>query len=439
MPDPTSPLQARREQLGLSRGDFADALTAKDAHVDEGTIRRWESGRTTPRPRNQKAICEVLETTPADLGWRPRPKPAPTIPTEQSPAPPHEESDDVNRRLNRRLNRRETVQQIAAGAALVGTGGLDTVLEIFQRIDAGKVSTADPSVVVLLGDLAAGAISDYETQHSAALAPAVAAQRRWVEHFRNGAQPLRKQIEAAACQLSGVLSTIARDLGQHSKAVAYGIEARVLADEVGDPHLRAWARAQQATAAHEAGHYQEAAELADDGLQVAPRAPHQARLLLRRAWALAEMGGRVRDVRSAVARGLDAAQDTGVRSHIALGPYCPAMATSFAAFAMAAADEAEAAQGHAEQALEIFDQEGTQVPAIRIDMASILASRDPARAAHLVTTATEAIGRHHPQRRPWGISVSRLKEFVTKTRSLDAAEIREARQQALEVLAPLRA
>jgi tetratricopeptide (TPR) repeat protein len=54
----------------MTRAELAAALTAADAPCDEQTIKRWERG-VTPYPRNQRAVCAVLGTTPAELGWEP--------------------------------------------------------------------------------------------------------------------------------------------------------------------------------------------------------------------------------------------------------------------------------------------------------------------------------------------------------------------------------
>jgi hypothetical protein len=252
------------------------------------------------------------------------------------------------------VNRREFQARGVAGAALVGAGGLDAFLEIIQRIDAGKVSMADPSVIVLLDEMAASAAREYYVQHSARLAPVVEAWRLWVEAFRTGGvQRHRAEIDAAACQLSGILSCAAADLGEHAKALAYGLEARVLADEVGDPGLRAWARAQQAFSMTKAGRHREAIELADDGLRVLGRRAEIGRpvyawhggLPVQRAYNLARTGYSG-EPREAIVEllGQPRMVDLG-----AAGDY-------FVAEALAVAGDIDAAQTHADQALPVLDR-----------------------------------------------------------------------------------
>jgi hypothetical protein len=79
--------------------------------------------------------------------------------------------------------------------------------------------------------------------------------------------------------------------------------------------------------------------------------------------------------------------------------------------------------GYAEQAIEVFDREGLPPGALRMEMAILLAAPDPARAAHLVTAVVAEIPTMATAN-----AISGLQEFVARTRHLDAAEIREARQ-----------
>jgi hypothetical protein len=324
------------------------------------------------------------------------------------------------------------MQLMLGGGALVAVaGGLGALLEILQDIDPRQVSAADPSVRALVANMAARAVEEGDQVSDAAFAPVVAGQLRWVSQLGDVPDRHRAEVEAAACQLSGALAQ-GGDFDGHQKALAYGIKARVLADGVGDPDLRAWARAQQALAALAAGLDRVAVELADDGLRVSPRGAHRARLLLLRGRALAKMG-QVRDVREAVARGLDASQEEdGARQNtITLGPYCRTLATWEAARALAAAGgDLKAACAYAEQALEVFDREGVPAPNGRIELAIPLASQDPARAAQLVSTAVDQLRR--VVRYEHGVVC--LAEFAARTRRLDAAEIREARHEALELV-----
>jgi hypothetical protein len=141
--------------------------------------------------------------------------------------------------------------------------------------------------------------------------------------------------------------------------------------------------------------------------------------------------GRVRDVRDAVARGLEATQEDGDARQrpYTLSPRSRTLGTWEAARALAAAGDLEAACAYAEQALDVFDREGVPAPVGRIELAIPLASRDPARSAQLVAKAVDQLHAIH-----WASGAVALQEFAVKTRGLDAAEIRQARQQALELV-----
>jgi tetratricopeptide (TPR) repeat protein len=317
------------------------------------------------------------------------------------------------------------------GGGAVAAAGLGPLLEMLPDVDARQVSASDPSVRALVADWATRAVEDSDNFPStAAFASVVSGQLRWVCQLGDVPDRHRAAIDTAACQLSGALA-FTGDLDGHQKALLMGIKARLLADGIGDPGLRAWARAQQALAALAAGLSREAIELAEDGLRVSPRGAHRARLLFLRARALAGMG-RIRDVREAVAEGLDATHedDDARQNTITLSPYCRTLGTWEATRALAAAGDLEAACAYAEHALEAFDREGVPAPSGRIELAIRLASQDPARAAQLVSTAVDQL--RHVVRYEQGVVC--LREFAARTRRLDAAEIREARQEALELV-----
>jgi transcriptional regulator with XRE-family HTH domain len=459
---PNHKLRAARKAALMTQEELAEKVLKHEdgpPSCDRKTVYQWEMRGVIPRPRTQRAICAVLNKTPDELGWGPAdadaeesdepdppspfpPSPSLTVmpalptaaPTHEEPAhnrPTHKGTDPVKRR--------DLIIGGGASTALaLGAGGLEPLLEIIERIDAGKVSMADPALVALIGGMATAAVVDYENQHSAALAPVLAAERRWVEQFRQARQRHRAAIEAAACQLSGVLSATAADLGQHLEALAYGIDARAIADDLGDPNLGLFARAQQSNAASKAGRHAEAVELADEGLHVARQAGASpfaqlvggrgplgwtapGNLAMWRAFSLAQLGRAGEEIRDTVARGLDTAGG-GNFSEISWLSYA-------ASHALLAAGELDAAMRHGDRALRALDQKHyPHTASLRLTLAVAIAPRDPSHAAELVTAAVAEI-----QVASTAIASSCLWEFVAKTRRMDAVEIREVRQQALEL------
>jgi transcriptional regulator with XRE-family HTH domain len=57
-----SNLRARREQLGLSQADVADAVG-----VTQGAVSQWELGQTELRGKNLSKVAACLQTTRSDL------------------------------------------------------------------------------------------------------------------------------------------------------------------------------------------------------------------------------------------------------------------------------------------------------------------------------------------------------------------------------------
>ena len=59
-------IKAKRQQLGLTQKDFADALGL--GKNGDRTIRRWENGESTPSKLEYKAVMEFAETIPFGEG-----------------------------------------------------------------------------------------------------------------------------------------------------------------------------------------------------------------------------------------------------------------------------------------------------------------------------------------------------------------------------------
>lgn len=64
MADRNSKLRDRRRAVPLSQEELADRV-----HVSVMTLRRWESGTARPQPEHQRRLCDVLRSTPEELGF----------------------------------------------------------------------------------------------------------------------------------------------------------------------------------------------------------------------------------------------------------------------------------------------------------------------------------------------------------------------------------
>src|SRR5690242_9696486 len=76
---PNIPLRNGRAQTCLSRSEMADRINASPAGgadrlaCDEERIRRWESGEVRwPSPPYRRALKELTDLEPAQLGFTPR-------------------------------------------------------------------------------------------------------------------------------------------------------------------------------------------------------------------------------------------------------------------------------------------------------------------------------------------------------------------------------
>ncbi|WP_376795359.1 helix-turn-helix transcriptional regulator [Thermogemmatispora sp.] len=72
-------IRRRREELGLTREGLVSRMDGQAGERSPGqrapdvsTIARWERGEQCPRVANVLLLCEVLGTTPEELGY-PRP------------------------------------------------------------------------------------------------------------------------------------------------------------------------------------------------------------------------------------------------------------------------------------------------------------------------------------------------------------------------------
>jgi hypothetical protein len=319
------------------------------------------------------------------------------------------------------MKRRQLLKNATAvgvAAITLPSDALDEELEIIERIAREQPDYVNPRLVDELERQAATSIVDYEVKHSAFLAPEL---RRWnhcASRFLVGKQyPTEtKRLQAVGCQLSGVLSQVSSDLGQHNRARLYALESFMRADKLKDPNLRAWSRGMQSRAAYGAGDFAGAVDLARlPGKQTGDQA---ARLAFDEAKALAKMGDR-KGVANAVERGMSSTgttERTAVsRSDVTVGSFDLAHSSGYACDAFAIIGDANSAQKYAEYPLLASDRWEEDDPGgayTRMDLSTALVESDPSQAGELVIIAMDYTARH-----PLATMVPAIKDFLTAAQS----------------------
>ncbi|ANY05769.1 hypothetical protein AFB00_05005 [Pseudonocardia sp. HH130630-07] len=167
-------------------------------------------------------------------------------------------------------------------------------------------SALDPSALEHLQASADSAAHDYLTRSSLDLLPDLIALRDAVyTQLDRTHKPLQKaELYLQAGKVSGLLSSVAFDLGQPVVADDLARAAHTYGSVIDHPSLRAWARALQVTVALWDDRPRKAVTLADAALAEAPAGTASVRLHATRARALALIGAR-----DEAAADLDAALD----------------------------------------------------------------------------------------------------------------------------------
>jgi hypothetical protein len=313
---------------------------------------------------------------------------------------------------------------VGAAAMMLPSDALDEELEIIERITREQPDYVGPRLVGELERQTATSIVDYEVKHSAILAPELNRWNHCASRFLMGKQhpSERKRLQAVGCQLSGVLSQISSDLGQHTRARIYALESFTRADKLKDPNLRAWSCGMLSRAAYGAGDFAGAVDLARlPGKQTGDQT---ARLAFDEAVALAKMGDR-KGVVNAVERGMsstDTTERTAVsRSDVNVGSPDLAHSSRWACRAYAAVGDANSAQKYAESPLLVSDQwkeDDAGGAFIRTDLAPVLVESDPVQAGELVIVAMDYTARH-----PLASIVPAIKEFLTAAQAPRARNV----------------
>lgn len=257
---------ALQEAMRKSVREFAALLG-----VETTTVSNWRSslGSVTPRPRTQEILDTTLEqraslddrvrfeqiVTEGEAEWKRRHTPI------SSP-----EITVVNR--NRSI---DPVRE---------NDGFESPVDILERMRHLHSSDIDDATIDVI-DLAVCDILDrYELEGPHRLVPEVRSLRIRVESFlaqRHHPDHLRR-LQLVAGKLSGMLAYMAVNRGQFTHAKAYCREASDIAEYLEDRDLKAWVYGTRSFCAYYMGEFREAAQLAEQGIEIAGRGGQAIRL-----------------------------------------------------------------------------------------------------------------------------------------------------------------
>ncbi|MEU5725028.1 helix-turn-helix transcriptional regulator [Micromonospora sp. NPDC047738] len=241
-----------------------------------------------------------------------------------------------------------------------------------------KSCNDDDARLAYLEDEVGRAVTDNERLTPAVLLARMRPLRPYVDQLMGGRQhpPHRVRLYGVAAHMSGLLGTLALDLGAFRVAHAYAAEAFDLADAAQQRDVQAWARATQSLIAFYAGDFHDALAYAQDGLCRAGTGPHSIRLTINgKARALARLGDRY-GVDKAVDQAFTALSDypsgSQVSASLALGPYCQARTAANAATAYLALGCGTDVTTHLTTAIDAFDAAALRGPQAlsRLDLAT---------------------------------------------------------------------
>jgi len=336
-------------------------MTVASARSLKTQLSRWENGHITPE-YYRPLLRELFGLTKSDLI---------PVATTREEAALHDQSD--------------ILQSSGNGGTQVVDGPSEDAIDVLGRMQRLHRSTVHPDVVSHLKDSIRDTLVDYESLDHSSLLPVLLKQRAWIETLfdecAHAAQ--RRQLFEIAGATSGVLGYIAVGRGDFRLARAYCLEAFQLGDFAGNANLQAWARGLQSFCEYYAGRYDEALELARDGMSYAHSGPQSVRLAINGA---ARAMGKLGDAKG-VHRAVDEAHELmsrndapgGVPSSISLECYSAAQIASNAATAYVSLAMPEKVQHYVDLAMpEISKSESPWSRSlVTIDLAlSLVRARD---------------------------------------------------------------
>jgi hypothetical protein len=298
------------------------------------------------------------------------------------------------------MKRREALKNMVASTAAIAIppspGAIDAWLEILERIVKEQVDYVDVRLVNELERLSTQVLFDYESLHSAVLAPFVNRLDYSISKLLLGNQTPSEleRLRAAASRFSGALAEISSDLGEHDSARLYALESFTRAKRAKNHDLAAWSCGVQSQAAYAAGNYRDAVELARQPGKHS--GPHVARLALNEAKALARMDD-PQGANYAVERGIASSTDTvsSPFTSLTLDAYDLTLSERWACNVYATIGDANKVQEYSARPLRKLDDAVLAGGSIlRIEIATGLIRSDPDQVNTLVTVAANQTMAH---------------------------------------------
>jgi transcriptional regulator with XRE-family HTH domain len=162
-----------------------------------------------------------------------------------------------------------------------GSAAVEEATDVLIRIQKLARARVDPEVITRLGDDLRDAVAGYESLDHGHLTPLLTRQRACAEALLAdcGHPEQRRQLFAIAGIASGVLGYICTGRGDFPLARAYSLESFRLMEFAQDTGFQAWSRGMQSFCEYYAGRYDDALNLARDGLRYAAGGPQSVRLL----------------------------------------------------------------------------------------------------------------------------------------------------------------
>jgi transcriptional regulator with XRE-family HTH domain len=235
--------------------------------------------------------------------------------------------------------------------------GAEDVTDVLKRVQKLYSSTVHPDIICHLQENIRRTVTQYESLQHSIIVPALRKQRAWIESLLDecGHPVQRKQLSEVAGATSGILGYISVGSSDFALARAYCLEAFQLGDFAGNANLQAWARGLQSFCEYYAGRYDEALNLANDGLNYSQSGPQSVRLTINgKARAMGKLGDS-KGVDRAVGEAYElmSLNDVpgGVPSSIAFECYSEAQTASNAATAYVSLAMPEKVQHYASLAL----------------------------------------------------------------------------------------
>ena len=266
----------------MSRAEMADRINASQAGraerlaCDEERIRRWESGEVRwPSPPYRRALKELTELEPAQLGFVPRDQPA----TERAAS----------------ISRIGAAEAFRSEAELFDTMDLDRMVTI-SDLGQGTIDTLQEAAELLCRAYPSASAPELRVRTKQRLS--------YITRLMSGRCTLdqHRELLVTAGWLALLLGCLHYDLGEREQAEAARQAAYHAGLQAGHGEIVAWSYELAAWFALTEGRYQDVVHYAQAGQQSAGLSSAMVQLVLQQARGQARLGER-RDVHAALSEG----------------------------------------------------------------------------------------------------------------------------------------